>query len=260
VRGLETYLVNSQSRVSLLHSIINLFCEVGVDLASSGRRNRSDAFHRDLLYVLLYQAIDLRSAVHQLLFAMGVGLHDERHVDLYGLELFPVMDIAILGELFRNVLKSVCQHAATFVSLGELLLRGCIRMVSVHSVRHAQYGRLGATHSHSIGDLGRRLNMGSLVRGKDYIPRWKGRGARIRCLSTLVIEEGGRRHCMTQFVLLSDYLRIADIFEMFHCSMIAESTLVHCVVSLFSSRLLIWRTPFPQTIRDPLVSYKAERP
>jgi len=61
---------------------------------------------------------------------VGVGLHDQIHVDLYGLELLAVMDVSILRELLGNILETLCEHVAPFVALGDLQRRG-IGMVSI---------------------------------------------------------------------------------------------------------------------------------
>ena len=102
---------------------------------------------------------------------MRVSLHHEVHVDLDGLELFAVVDVPILRELLRDIFETICEHAATLVSLRELLLRRGIGMVSevsklVRSVGRAHDGRLRGTHCHNVGgkDHEAKFGLGTCAR------------------------------------------------------------------------------------------------
>jgi hypothetical protein len=153
-------------RVSLLHSVIDVLRKIGIDLSSSGRRNRSYGLHSNLLHIVLHQHVYLGAAIREPCFAMRVGLHDEVHVDLDGLKLFTVMNVSILRELLCDIFETICEHAATLVSLRELLLGWGIGMKSevsklICSVRWAHDGRLRGAHCHSVGGINRRLGRDS---------------------------------------------------------------------------------------------------
>ena len=155
MKGIGTYSVICQTGVSLFHSIVDLLCEICVNSASPRWWILTGRLDVRLAQVGQDKLINLGSAVREILGVVGIGFHDQMHVDLKCLELRAVVLVSVGGKVRSNLFESLSKYSALLVPLRDLLLVLWLRRVRLKSVARGLHDwgvlwRLG--HSHCLAE------------------------------------------------------------------------------------------------------------